>query len=197
MQKPSGYDNVQAREFGIIYPKADAYVFGIRKVEDTTSSTGKSMTVLTLDIARGRFKNFYFDQTKKSTDGKERYLKMYVLADDDPKSVAKLKGIIAAIEKSNPGFVFDWNNQSLVGKLVGGMLQEKQYYKSNGTIGETVKISYLCSIESAESGELRIPPKEMVALSQQPYIPGAGVNEFGGSGGFDDSPTPTDEDLPF
>ena len=42
-------------------------------------------------------------------------------------TIGFFKGFITAIEKSNPAYRWDWNEQGLKGKLIGIVLQEEEY----------------------------------------------------------------------
>lgn len=181
MQKPNAYDSVSAKQFsGSPNPVAPgAYVLGIVKAEITTSSNKNEMLVLSLDIAKGE----YHGRFRELSDNvqKDCLLKHYRLTDSET-SLPYFKGDIKAIEESNQGFVFNFDEKTLRGKLVGGMLAEEEYEKKDGTIGTSLKVAFLCSVATAESGKLQIPKKKEICKSHNVY---------------DDEPPLNDEDLPF
>lgn len=159
MYKPNGYDSVEAKEFtGFNSPSAGAYVFGICDAEERTSKNGNPMLVLHLDIAEGEFKGNYSELSKRFS--KDRLLKHYrVLSDENSGYV---KGDVKAIEESNRGFKFNFDEKTLRGKLVGGMLQEEEYLANDGTVKTSLKVAYLCSVEKARSGSLKpMQPKKL------------------------------------
>ena len=52
-------------------------------------------------------------------------------------------------EESNPGYTWDWNEQSLVGKLFGGKFREEEYIY-NGKIYTSTKCIGILPIEGIE-----------------------------------------------
>lgn len=184
MQKPNSYDSAKAKQFsGSPYPvEPGAYVFGIVKSEVTKSSNDNEMLVLYLDIAKGEYQGKF----REMSDNVQRdcLLKHYRVTDTEG-SLPYFKGDIKSIEESNQGFVFNFDEKTLRGKLVGGMLSEEEYEKKDGTIGTSLKIAFLCSVATAESGKLKIPKKKEIGTSRKSHSV------------YDDEPPLNDDDLPF
>ena len=61
----------------------------------------------------------------------------------------RFKGMLENIEKSNPGYVWNWDEQSLVGKLFGGKFREEEYIY-NGKIYTSTKCIGILPIEGIE-----------------------------------------------
>jgi hypothetical protein len=163
MNKPSGWDEAPAKSFSGNRPPAGAYVFGILKAQVLMSTHNEEMMVLSLDIVEGDFKGYYREQTERFS--KDRLLKHYRLTESE-KSIPYFKGDIKTIEESNPGFVFDFDETSLRGKYVGGMLSEEEYEDKDGNIRIKLRVAFLCSVKKATSGTLKIP--ELKQLNGQP-----------------------------
>jgi hypothetical protein len=136
MEKPNDYDSAE----GITFqnkPEAGPYVFKIVNAETATAKeSGNEMIVLSLDIAEGPFAGFY----KKISEqyGKNKYIKHYRVTSNVP----YFKGDITSIEKSNPGFAFDFDEKKLIGKVVGGNLREEEFI-GNAGIASSLKIAFL------------------------------------------------------
>lgn len=159
MNKPNGYDAVQPISYSRNYPIPGPYVLGIYGVDLRLSSNNNEMLVLTLDIIEGEYAHFYRELGREL--GKDCLLKHYRLTNSDA-AVPYLKGDIQAIEKSNPGYSWMFDEKTLRGKKVGGMLQEEEYFRNDGNIGTILKIMFLCSIETVKSGKLKIPEKKCI-----------------------------------
>lgn len=158
MNKPNGYDAAQATTFeGGGMPLPGAYVLGIISAECKESRSGNEMLVLSLDIVEGQYKNNYRNLGERLK--KDCLLKHYRVTDTE-QSLPYFKGDIKAIEESNPGFKFNFDEKTLRGKYVGGMLREEEYEKSDGTIATVLKIAFLCSVEKVKSGTLVTPKKK-------------------------------------
>jgi hypothetical protein len=167
MNKPNNWESIKPETGGeFSRPSAGAYVFGIIKDETTTSRSNNEMLVLSLDIAEGEFKKYFKDLSEKLN--KDFFLKHYRVLTEA--SIPYLKGDITSIEKSNPGFVYNFSDGSLRGKLVGGMLREEEYLDKNGMVKTSLKIMYLCSAEKARSGELQTPSVKKLDLSFNPPV---------------------------
>lgn len=155
MFKPSNYDQADAKQFaGFNSPVAGATVLGITSAQEIQSRSGSPMLVLSIDIAEGEYKRYY---TKLSADLKKDCMLKHrrTLTDDQSEY---LKGDIKAIEESNKGFKFNFDERSLVNKLVGGMLREKEYLSKDGSIKTFLEIAYLCSVDKVRSGLLKPMP---------------------------------------
>jgi len=180
MNKPTGWDSAPAKNGGgRDYPPPGAYVFGIIKGESVLSRNNNEMIVLSLDIAEGEFKGFY---RQFSDDVEKDKLLKHRRVTNTEGSLPYFKGDIKAIEESNPGYKFNFDEKTLRGKVVGGMLREEEYEKQGGEIGNTTKIAFLCSVEKARSGTLKVPEKKCIDFTPSHEPPVHDTN---------------DDDLPF
>ena len=185
MNKPTGYDGAKTASFGFNNPSAGPYVLGVAAaILGRTKDGSKEKITLSLDIAKGDFKNFYRDLSDKQ--GKDCFLKYDQLTEGE-KSLPYFKGMITAIEESNQGFVFNFDEKTLTRKLVGAMLQEKHYINKLSQRKSILKIAFLCSVAKAESGTLKIP---------EPEFPDD-INQSQGSSQQSNHNGLPEEDLPF
>jgi hypothetical protein len=142
MQKPNGYDTTTPQSGMIEYPEAGPIKCIIIAAKTEISSNGNEMLVLDLDIHEGKFAGFYARKFNNDERENKRWqLKHYRLTNEE--NVGRLKGDIKAIEESNPGFIFDFNESSLVNKVVGCNLREEEYLNSKGEIKSSLKPVYL------------------------------------------------------
>jgi hypothetical protein len=189
MHKPEGYDGSDAREGGFREPAAGPCVLGIINAAAEVSSHGNAQLVFHLDIAEGTFKNHFRARGERFNGN--FYMRHY--QGTEGKSLPYFKGLIKAIEESNPGYKFDFNEGTLVHKLVGGNLREEEYAKRDGTVGTRLKPAYLCSVDSIRKGGHKVLPIKKLPRAEGP----------GDDTGFDAPPpddfdqTPPQDDLPF
>jgi hypothetical protein len=156
MQKPSGYDSTEAKQGGQFdKPKAGAYVMKILKAQEVMSKTNRPMLVLLLDIATGEhagnFRKLFDFLQSKNPDSKWPCVYRRCM---DGEQTSFFKGDIKAIEESNPGFKFNFDEKTLAGKLVGCALGEKETDSTGKIILEP---RFLCSSKKAASGEIKAP----------------------------------------
>ena len=159
MRKPNGYDQSEAIEGGIKSPKAGPCILGVVNAFIQNNKNSEQQLVLFIDIAEGEFKNYYRRQTDRFN--KNRYLRFY--QNTEGKGTPYFKGIISAIEESNPGYRFDWNESTLVHKVLGGNLREEEYIRSSdSTIGTVLRVAYLCSKRTILEGGHKVLPVKKI-----------------------------------
>ena len=144
--------------------------------------------VLMIDVADGYHKGFFqqaFDRNTQSdkkwpNGGQYRQL-------TEGNSLPFFKGMITAIEESNAGFTFDFDEKKLAGKMVGCVVGREQYKKDNGELAFATKIMQIRSVEAIKAG---VEPPEDKLLESQQTSSSAGFG-FGTEVVFDD------DDVPF
>lgn len=182
MKKPEGYDQTQAAtgEFEIL--TAGGHICTIKQAKIDTTSTGKEALILVFDISEGEFKDYYkrnFDRRKEGNpDAKWQGIYRQLT---EGKSLAFFKGVIDAIEKSNPGYKWNWDEATLKGKIFGGVFGEEEYEGNDGKTHTSVKCRFVRTVEAIKSGKFTIPEKKLASGSSNSQQHG----EF----------NPADEDL--
>lgn len=141
---------------------AGGYICRIAGVELIKSKTGKDMLKIIVDIERGKFKDYFF---KRFLQDKERFENprwgcVYYQVVEGDISLAIFKGIIENIEKSNPGYKWDWNEKSLVNKIFGGIFREEEFINRQGGVSSVMRLAYIRSTEKIE--EVDPPHKKTI-----------------------------------
>lgn len=158
MLKPIGYDTAEVTLPGIRLPKAGPVILGIKTAVVDVGRNNYEYLLLFLDIAEGPFKNFYREQSERWN--RRRYLRHF--QSTGGAATPYFKGFISAVESSNPGYTFHFDEKSLVGKKIGGNLRDTEYRRRDGTIGMALRVAYLCSVISIKAGEHRaLAPKRL------------------------------------
>lgn len=166
------YAGYEAKKSGgyVELPPAGAYVGEIFdvKVEPSYDKTHDQI-VLRLDITEGEYKGRYMevynDQKERFPDCKYKgILRITVPEENDPADLAWMKsrfeGNMWAIEQSNTGYAFDWDEKKLKGKKVGFSVR-KRLYTFNGKDGETTEIVQLESIPEIREGKVKpVKPRD-------------------------------------
>ncbi|MFA6817021.1 MAG: DUF669 domain-containing protein [Lentisphaeria bacterium] len=183
MEKPQGYDNVQAKSFGEYETlEPGGYICKIIKAEEQKSKSGKSMLVLFYDISEGEHAGYFrrvFDRMKeKNADAKWKGT-YYQLTEGN--STEYFKGLITSIQESNNGFKFNFDEKALKGKLFGGAFGLEEW-AGNGKTGMEPVLRFVCSVDSVKKGIN--PPKDKLLDKSSSVLDGFNL--------MDD-----DDDLPF
>lgn len=160
MEKPKFYDDVKANT-GDWRPVAPGgYICTIKNAKVQKSKAGNDMLVMAIDIAEGEFKDYYKERFENDTREDKKWGCVLRLILDDPskddetrkKIQGRLKGAIKSIEDSNEGFTFDWNEEKLKDKTVGGEFGIEEYIGADGSTKTSTKITRLRSVESIKKG---------------------------------------------
>lgn len=178
MQKPNEYDGAEAKQGGTDFPKPQAggYVAKIIKAEEKKSSKGNQMLVLALDISEGEFVGHFAKLTEHFK--KDCYIQIFQLTEGD--HVSYFKGLIKAIEHSNTGFIFDFDEQKLVGKRIGINLREEEYQNDANEIKTSLKVGFYCSVDDVRKGLPVLAKKLLSGKKPQAVVANNGVPEDSG-----------------
>lgn len=89
-----------------------------------------------------------------------------------PTAVKFFKQFITAVEKSNTGYVWDWNEQGLIGKVFVAVFDEEEYQKKDSDeIGVSVKLREVRSTEALREGKIKLPGlKKLKVKEKEPEV---------------------------
>lgn len=147
------------------------HICQIRGARCELSSSGKEMLVVAFDIKEGgRHDGHYkrrFDRIKAAKpDAKWPGVYYQTTVNNEGNTSPMFKGLITSIEESNPGYVWNWNENSLNGKLVGFNFGEEEYIHQNtGEIRTIVKPMFPASVARVREG---ITPPDIKRLNNTP-----------------------------
>lgn len=165
-------------------------VYSAKQEESKTS--GKKMLVINFDIADGEFKNFYLNKYKNAPRNEQNPVepkwqgKYYIVLEGDGYE-GRLKAFTTSIEESNAGYIWDWNEENLKGKLFGGIFREEEYIY-NGEVRCNAKLWQVRSTKTIKDGEFEIPRKKEVPEDAKESL-NAPFDSFANDA--------TNDDLPF
>ena len=174
-QEPTGFDR----------PEAGAYICKITAVEDLPA---KEYLKVAYDIAEGKYAGYYTKTREEHPDWAwaGAYSKSYKTS-----ALSFFKRFCTAISRSNGNFVFDGgavnaDERTLVGKKIGLLFQEEEYYGNDGSKKTRLIVARECPIDKLSTQ--KIP--EAKKLPDEPQ-------EAGGVDGFMNIPDGIDEEMPF
>lgn len=178
-----------------------AYVCRVKKVAVQSTDYGDQLCVL-FDICEGEFKDFFNNEFVANTMEDQKWkgvLRQFLPKDDgsekDEWTKSSFKGMVTSFEKSNPGYQFDWNEASLVGKLVGILFRNEEW-EYGGKTGWAVRPFKALSVDSVRSGDFTLPKDKPLKNRPNDYGFTNPMPNFPEYSGF--APLPdTSDDLPF
>lgn len=150
---------------------------------------------ISVDVTEGEYKDFYANDYRSQQGEDKRWrgvLRLNVPSDDgsdyDAFLKRKFKTNILAVEDSNTGYRWDWDEKKLKGKKIGLLLQNKEW-EYGGKTGWTAQPYGFIAVENIREGKFKIPKDKPLkkgdsAPQTSPSAP-ADIEEIG------------DDDLPF
>lgn len=204
LKKPEIYDTVEVKEFDFTPIELGGHRGIIKIAEEYTSQISyKTSLKVTVDTDKNDKQPSYFtEQFKNDTRADKKYSNSaikYVSLKDDENCVRMLKGLITAVENSNPGFKYDWNKDvsQLNGKKIGLIFGLEEYNANDGIIKTTAKLTQFRSVDKVD--EAKIPKVKLIDGTYVDY------EEYKGSSQtinqakdlFGSSVAISEDDLPF
>lgn len=208
INKPTNWENVQEFAERKTLP-LDAYVCKIKKAVLQNNTYGDQLCIL-FDISEGDYARYYSEEYEANTAQEKKWkgvLRLFLPTNDgsdkDEWTKRTLKGFVTAVERSNPGYVWNWNEQSLAGRTVGIMMRNEEW-AYNGKTGWNVRPFRAIFADSVRNEEFTLPkdkplnPLTNTATSayadtynapSAPSTPPYSVADF--------KPLANDDDVPF
>lgn len=202
MNKIDGFKPQESKEGRKNLP-VGAYIGKIvdAKVEDYTTKDGKTISklVIAVDVSEGEQKDFYMNQFKEASGRESKYPVRYkgtirytIPTSDDAyaeNNRRKLEGAIWAVEQSNEGYSWDWNEKGLKSRAVGFAVREFDWLLDDGRKGTSTEIGKLVSVQAVREGKVKPMPKR--ELSERDKARAAAIdNEIHGLQEADEEPLP-------
>lgn len=201
IKKPNNWNEVREYTDKKKLP-LDAYVCEIRKAVVQHTDYGEQLCLL-FEIVEGDFRDYYTKDFRENTNQDKKWkgvLRQFIPKDDgserDEWTKSSFKGLVTSVEKSNPGYQWDWDESSLVKKKVG-ILYRNEEWEYEGKNGWTVRPFRAISVESVRDEDFTLPKdkplKNKTASGYQDMGYGSYTNSAPGFNALDES----DSDLPF
>ena len=189
------YNETQAYTDFQQLPK-DGYVLRIMGAEVCENSKGEYIKI-SCDIAEGEYKDFYANEYRNQQQEDKKWHCNYLLnvpnddgSEQDGWTKRRFKTVIAAVEDSNPGYHFDWDEKKFKGKLVGGLFNEREYEANDRTVKRTTNLAQMCAVEKIRSKTFKLPKDKLLQNNK--------VNKQGvADDDFMQIPEREDDSLPF
>ena len=160
---------------------AGGYIAKIVKAETILYSWGEVLCV-SFDIADGPYKGHFTARFKAdaNSDFGQKWKGVYRLTvpEDGNEHYERQKSafehFIWAVQTSNPGYKWDWNEAALKGKWLGVIFRNKEW-EFNGKTGWMTECCAVTSAQAIRAGEFQIPADKPLkrAASAQASAPAA------------------------
>lgn len=171
---------------------AGGYVCKIVGAKIESTNWGDKL-VLAIDVAEGDYKDFFQKDFDANTAEDKKWRGTYRLnipADDgsenDGYAKKRFNNFIYALEDSNTGYSFDWDEKKLKGKIIGVVYRNKEW-EFSGRTGWTTEAGAIYDAASIREGKYK--PLADKPLANNPAAPATSA--------FTAPAVVDDGDLPF
>lgn len=187
MKRINNWENIQeSTTFKRLKPSG--YVCKILKVEDYPD---KEYLKIYFDVNGGEDKGYFKSQFEKDTRKERKWPNAGTFIRSYKDSAASMfKGFINAIEKSNKGYQWNFDEKTLVNKVVGLIIADEQYQNQKGQVRVRNYVAAVRSVETIEKGEYEIPALKELTTTKATNAPANDpIPDFGDV--FNTTPTDT------
>lgn len=179
IKKFNDYDEIQVFE-GVAQIEVGGYELKIinAKVEQFTNC---EILKVAFDIINNdKYAGFYSTRFKaaKAQNPEAKWggvFDVFIPKDDgtenDGYTKQAFKRFMTSVERSNEGYVWNWDENSLKGKMFGGVFGREQFKTKEGDLKFTVKCRFPRSIESIRTGDFKIPDDKLIKEKQLSGMP--------------------------
>ena len=150
---------------------AGGYVCSIINAKVESNEWGETL-VIAHDVCEGEFKEIFKRDYENNAHEDKKWrgtFRLRVPKDDGSEQDAwkkrSLSNFLWAIEQSNPGFSFDWDEKKLKGKKVGLLYRNKEW-EYNGNHGWTTEAAGTESIDNIREGKFRVPKDKALPVRE-------------------------------
>lgn len=198
MEKPKNWDSVQANTGDYESLKLGGHEVVIKDAYEYTGMTGNTSLKIEVDIAgsdeqKGFFQNQYDNNNnadKKWPNGSCKYISLK----EDDTCVAMYKGFTTCVEKSNPGYTWNFDEKTLIGKKLCGVYGLEEYQDQEGEIRTATKLVQFRSLDKLS--EIKIPKVKLIDGTYMEYEDYKNRSSKNATSGGTITEI-TDDDLPF
>ena len=187
MRPFNNYDTTQTISARAQLP-VGAYICQIFKAEEKVYSSSKGewhKLEVSFDISEGEHKDFYANDYRAQSGEDKKWkgvLRMNIPTDDgseaDGWAKRSFKTNILAIEESNNGYHWDWNEAQLKGKTVGIVFRSEEW-EYNGKRGWRTAPFKMVPAADVKSGNIKIPdPKPLNGKAASQASTAADLSDF-------------------
>jgi hypothetical protein len=162
IRKPNNWETVREFTEREKLP-LDAYVCRVKGVRIDVYDATSAQLVIQFDITEGEYADFYKREYAANTMENKKFkgvLRVWLPKDDgsqnDEWTKSTFKGMVTSFEKSNPGYVWNWDEKSLVGRMVGILFRNEEW-EYDGKTGWAVRPFRAISVDSVRSGNFTLP----------------------------------------
>lgn len=149
------------------------YVMKIMGAEVCENSRGQYIKI-GMDVAEGEYASFFEKAYRADQREDKKWSCNYLLSiptddgsEQDGWTKRKFRTFTDALEASNEGYHFDWDEQKFKGKLIGGLFNIREYEKNDGSIGSATNLAQVTTAQKVREGKYKLPADKLIQRTAQ------------------------------
>ena len=157
MRPIEGYELVnEAGEF----KRLPAGIYGV-KITNVVDVPEKEYLEIYCDITKGEYANYFKTLVDNGLRDTSREIRSY-----KTNALPFFKAFITAVEKTNPGYHWDWDEKKLIGKNVIAVFGEEEYEDKEGNIKVRTVVTEFRSLEAFQQGKIKVPELKKLPVQE-------------------------------
>ena len=186
MRRPNNWDNVRAAGEREKLPAGgyEAQIINAKVASYTGQNGVYERLEIAVDIISGDYKNYFqedYDNNPREDRKWKGMARFYVPTDDgsdsDEYTKSVLRSVTDALEASNKGYTWNWDEKSLKGLKVGILVRDKEY-EIEDKHGFAPEIFRFIGIDRIQSGRFTVPKPKLIKRDETvPTAPPANASQ--------------------
>ena len=158
MKPIQGYELVnEAGEF----KRLPAGIYGV-KITNVVDVPEKEYLEVYCDITKGEFANYFKALTDAGLRDTSKHIRSY-----KSNALPFFKAFITAVEKTNQGYTWDWDEKKLIGKNVIAVFGDEEYLDNDGNVKVASRLVEFRSLEAFQQGRIKVPELKKLPESER------------------------------
>lgn len=162
------------------FKRLPAGIYGVR-ITNVVDVPEKEYLEVYCDITKGEYANYFKNLVDAGLKDNSKSIRSY-----KTNALPFFKAFITAVEKTNSGYKWDWDEKKLIGKNVIAVFGEEEYLDKEGNLKVGTKCVEFRSLEAFQSGKIKVPELKKLSVVEQPAVAPVVAEEVA-----------LDDDLPF
>lgn len=160
MKPIEGYDLInEAGDF----KRLPAGIYGVTITKVVDNPKNEYLEVYCDITQEGEFKHYFKQLTDAGLTDTSKSFRSY-----KANALPFFKAFITAIEKTNSGYHWDWDESKLVGKKVMAVFGEEEYVANDGSVKVATRCVEFRSYEAFKEGRIKVPELKKLAQEDKP-----------------------------
>ena len=144
------------------FRRIPAGIYGV-KITNVVDKPENEYLEVYCDVVKGEYAGYYKALVDAGLRDNSKHIRSY-----KANALPFFKAFITAVEKSNPGYKWDWDEKKLIGKNAIAVIGEEEYLDKEGNVKIGSKIVEFRSLEAYQAGKIKVPELKKLPTAAVP-----------------------------